>query len=414
MRPGHPDFLDLPWSEPLGAWSTSRLVEVVRGVHRHVVRFVEYDGRLYALKELPDVLAQREYRLLRRMADDGLPAVEAVGLVTRSADVPHGRDLEGVLVTRYLDWSLPYRTLFRHRRAADDVTRLPERLLDALVVLLVRLHSAGFFWGDCSLSNTLFRRDAGALAAYLVDAETSEWHPSLTDGQRRTDVELTLDNVVGGLLDVQAELGLPPEPDPVEVAEDLRARYDRLWVELTATQLLDAEDRHAVETRLRRMNELGFDVEEVEYLPGPDGDERIVLRPAVVEAGHHRRRLRRLTGVDAQENQARSLLNDLANFRAAEERKGRQAAETLAALRWLDQVFEPTVRAIPAEQRGKLEPAEVFHEVIEHKWFLSESAGADVGVEDAIASYMGSVLPSAPEERLLLTAAEGETGTASA
>jgi len=409
VRPGHPDFLDLPWSAPLDEWSAPRLVEVVRGVHRHVVRFVDYDGRLYALKELPDRVAQREYRLLRRMADEGLPVVEAVGLVTRSAG-RSGSPLEGVLITRYLDWSLPYRTLFRHRRSGDDVTRLPERLLDALVALLVRLHSAGFYWGDCSLSNTLFRRDAGALAAYLVDAETSEWHPSLTSGQRRTDVEVTLDNVVGGLMDVQAELGLPPEPDPIEVAEDLRVRYSRLWAELTAGQLLDSGAPHAVESRLRRLNELGFDVEEVEYLPGPDGDDRIVLRPAVVEAGHHRRRLRRLTGLEAQENQARSLLNDLANFRASEERKGRPGSEAVMAHRWLAGIFEPTVTAIPESLRGKLEPAEVFHEVIEHKWFLSEAAGADVGLDEALASYLRSVLPSAPEERLLLTVSDDLPG----
>ena len=68
-RTGHPDFLDLPWDEPLEAWEHERLVEVVRGIHRHVVRFVEYEGRpgpkLYALKELPVELARRSRHSLR-------------------------------------------------------------------------------------------------------------------------------------------------------------------------------------------------------------------------------------------------------------------------------------------------------------------------------------------------------------
>jgi hypothetical protein len=403
-RPGHPDFLDLPWQQPLDEWRVDRLVEVTRGIHRHVVRFVDYGGRLYALKELPSRLAEREYRLLRRMADEALPSVEAVGTVTREGQ-------EAVLVTRYLDYSLPYRSLFTSRRPArHDVHGLTVRLLDALAVLLVRLHTAGFFWGDCSLSNTLFRRDAGALSAYLVDVETGEWHAELTNGQRRADLELTVDNVAGGLFDVQAELGMEDGPDPVETAEDLRARYERLWEELTTSETVVAPDgtidRHVIEGRIRRLNELGFEVEEVEFVPTPAGD-RMVLRANVVEAGFHRRRLHSLTGLEAQENQARSLLRDLANFRAGEERRlGRTVPESVAAHRWLTEVFEPVVAAIPEELRAKLEPAEVFHEVIEHKWFLSEQAGTDVGLETAIASYMQSILPAAPDERLLLAGEE--------
>jgi hypothetical protein len=217
-RPGHPDFLDLPWSQPLESWTHERVVDVARGVHRHVVQFVDYNGSLYALKELPPRLAEREYRMLRRMAEESLPAVEAVGTVSRTG-------LEDVLVTRYLDYSLPYRVLFaRVPREPQDVRGLSDRLLDALVMLLVRLHLAGFSWGDCSLNNTLFRRDAGALAAYVVDVETGEWHPQLTAGQREADLDVTVVNVAGGLLDLQAQFDLPTEPDPVDTAEDLRVR----------------------------------------------------------------------------------------------------------------------------------------------------------------------------------------------
>jgi hypothetical protein len=412
-KPGHPDFLDLPWDAPLDEWRGGRLVEVARGVHRHVVRFVAYDGALYALKELPARVAQREYRMLRQMAEENLPVVEAVGVVHRIAVA--GESLEDVLITRYLDYSLPYRTLFTHRRQPEgpDVRGMSDRLLDALAMLLVRLHLNGFYWGDCSLSNTLFRRDAGALAAYCVDLETGEWHEQLTDGQRTADLDVVELNVAGGLMDLQAELDLPPEPDPVETAQDLRRRYDRLWEELTTPEVIGTDERYRIEARMRRLNELGFDVDEVEFVSTEEGT-RLLLRSSVTEQGHHRRRLFGLTGLEAQENQARSLLNDLANFRASEERRlGRPVPEQVAAYQWLTRVFEPTVAAIPEELRAKLEPAEVFHEVIEHKWFLSERAGQDVGVAEAVDSYIATVLPSVPDERTVLASepeAEGWIG----
>jgi hypothetical protein len=71
-KTGHPDFLDLPWELPLEEWESDRLVEVVRGIGRHVVRFVDYYEALYALKELPERLARREYRLLREHADQSI------------------------------------------------------------------------------------------------------------------------------------------------------------------------------------------------------------------------------------------------------------------------------------------------------------------------------------------------------
>lgn len=395
-RPGHPDFLDLPWDLPLDRWQHRRVVEVARGAHRHVVRFVDYDGRLYALKELPSRVARREYRMLRQMAAANLPVVEAVGVVSRD---PDGED---VLLSRFLDFSLPYRVLFSHPRAADS-HRLFGQLLDALVNLLVRLHLAGFFWGDCSLNNTLFRRDAGALAAYLVDAETGEWHPSLSDGQRATDLEVTQLNVAGGLMDLQAELALPADPDPIETVADLQRRYDALWAELTTEEVIGPDERYRIEARLRRLNELGFDVEEVELVRAAgDAGDRLRLRPVVAETGHHRQRLLTLTGLQAQENQARSMLNDLANFRAHVERlEDHPLPENVAAYRWLSEIFQPAVAAIPERLRGKLEPVEVFCEVVEHKWFLSERAGSDVGIAQAVQSYMTTVLPDVPDERAL-------------
>jgi tRNA A-37 threonylcarbamoyl transferase component Bud32 len=227
-RTGHPSFLDLPWGTPLEEWESPRLVNLIRGISRHVVRFVEYDGALYALKELPERPARREWTLLRRLEDQSLPVVEAVGIVTARE-----HDLDAVLITRHLEYSLPYRALF----AGAAIPDLRTHLLNALAELLARLHIRGFFWGDCSLSNALFRRDAGALSAYLVDAETGELHGRLSDGQRGYDLEIARTNVVGELLDVDAEVGLPPDLDPDETGAEVVARYDALWNELTREEL---------------------------------------------------------------------------------------------------------------------------------------------------------------------------------
>jgi hypothetical protein len=396
-RTGQPDFLDLPWDVPLEEWDNELVVEIEPGIHRHVVRFVEHDGAFFAVKELPSRLAEREYRLLRRLEDEEVPAVRPVGIVTerRTAD---GDDLEAALITRYLDYSLPYRLVLRRR-----VLPAPRPLLlDAFAQLLVRLHLAGFFWGDCSLSNTLFRRDAGVLSASLVDAETGELHDQLSDGQRLHDLEIAEENVVGELYDLAAELEREI-PEPEAVGAEVRQRYELLWSELTADEVFGVDESDRLEARLHRLNELGFDVEEVEVLTTPNG-YRLRLPSTVVEPGHHRRRLLALTGLRAEENQARRLLNDIAAYRAQLELQGEPVvSEAAAAGRWLAEVFEPAIAAVPPDvARDKRAAAELYHELLEHRWFLSEREGRDVGLDAAIDSYVENVLKPAPDERAAL------------
>jgi uncharacterized protein DUF4032/lipopolysaccharide kinase (Kdo/WaaP) family protein len=403
-RTGHPDFLDLPWHLPLEEWESERLVTVPAGIHRHVVRFVAYDGALYALKQMPQRLAEREYRLLRALDEASIPVVEAVGVVTGRGGGERQNGLGAVLITKHLEFSLPFRTLF----TGNGVPDLRNSLLDALAQLLVRLHVVGFFWGDCSLSNTLFRRDAGALAAYLVDAETGEMHPTLTDGQREHDVAVAEENIAGDLVDLEAAGRLPEGLDPIETAAEVPTRYEALWCELTREEVFEPVERYRIEARLARLNELGFDVEELELVDTGDG-YHLRIQPQVVEPGHHRRKLMALTGLDVQENQARRLLNDIAGFRChLEQLEGRSLPESIVAFRWLAEVFEPTIAAIPPELRGKLEPAEVYHQVLEHRWFLSEESGQDVGMKEAVRSYVDEVLKFQPDERNVVQADTGE------
>jgi uncharacterized protein DUF4032/lipopolysaccharide kinase (Kdo/WaaP) family protein len=396
-------LLDLPWQVPLEHWPADQLVTLPRGISRHVVRFVRLAGQVYAVKEVNERLARREYDLLRSLERSDLPSVEPVAVITgrQAAD---GTPLDPALITRHLQFSLPYRALFSSTLRPDTANRL----LDALSVLLVRMHTAGFYWGDCSLSNTLFRRDAGAFSAYLVDAETGELHPSLTDGQRHYDLDLARTNIGGELLDLAAGGLLHESIDPIEISEGVVKRYDDLWEELLGAETFDTGERYRIDQRIRRLNQLGFDVDELTIITDIDG-RTVQLQPKVVDAGHHSRRLLRLTGLDVEENQARRLLNDLDSYRAAMDVQNED--EEIVAHRWVSEVFEPVFRGVPRELRGKLEPAEVFHEVLEHRWFLSEAAGRDVGLQTALTSYVETVLAFKPDEKAVLGSRVGPPST---
>jgi hypothetical protein len=332
--------------------------------------------------------------MLRNLRRLDVPCVEPFGIVKGRADAS-GEPLDACLLTRHLQFSLPYRALFSQSLRPDTAVRL----MDALALLLVRVHLEGFWWGDVSLSNTLFRRDAGAFAAYLVDAETGELHPRLSDGQRAHDLEIAQVNIAGELMDLEAGGYLQEATDPFEISASIVERYHSLWDELTATERFEVGDRWRVDERIRRLNDLGFDVDELS-ISTDVGGTHIQIQPKVVDAGHHSRRLLRLTGLDVEENQARRLLNDLDAYAAATDRQGED--EEIVAHDWLARIYEPVTRTIPRELTSRLEPAEVFHEVLEHRWYMSERAGHDIPIDDAVKDYIRTVLPAKPEEQAVL------------
>src|SRR5918994_1757851 len=374
------------------------LVALPRGISRHVVRFVRVGHDVYAMKEVLEHLAVHEYRLLRDLTRLDTPSVEAIGVVTDRVDI-YGEPLDPVLITDHLQFSLPYRALFSRGVRQDTVNRL----VDAMVVLLSRLHLIGFLWGDVSLSNTLFRRDAGAFAAYLVDAETGELHDQLTNGQREHDLTIARTNLFGEFSDLEAGGLLDEALDPLVLVETIEARYRELWAELTDVEEFHSGEMHRIEGRVRRLNAPGFDVAELDITTDFAGST-VRIQPKVVDAGHHQRRLIRLTGLDTEENQARRLLNDLDYYRARTDQQG--ADEAIVAHEWLTEQFEPIVHSVPIELRSKLEPAELYHEVLEHRWFLSEAAGTEISMQEAAQSYMNTVLRGLPDEAVAVSAME--------
>ena len=395
-----PALLDLPWHLPLEAWPKENIAALPKGLSRHTVRFAHLGDYVIAIKEtLPD-LAKREFEMLKLLIKLDVPCVEPFATINNRHDAD-GNELPAALITRHLKFSLPYRAMWSQGLRADTATRL----VDALAVLLVRLHIAGFFWGDVSLSNTLFRRDAGAFAAYLVDAETGQlFDGGLSNGQRENDLEIARINIAGELMDLIASGNASGVVDAVATSEGIVAKYRELWSELTSAETFATAERWRINQRVQRLNDLGFDIEELAIRTDGTGT-KVKIQPKVVDAGHHQRRLIRLTGLDVEENQARRLLNDLDAYRANNQRHG--ADEEVMAHEWLSHSFEPVVLAIPREYAGRLEPAEVYHQVLEHRWYRSENEGRDIPLEEAVQSYVETVLAHRRDEAALLSPATG-------
>jgi hypothetical protein len=385
-------LLDLPWERPLREWDDTGHVfrELPVGPSRHLVRFLVSAGRVYALKELPSVVAATEFRVLRHLEDAGLPAVRALGLAER----PQSGD--SVLVTEYLRHSMQYRRLLMRFRQVSPAYR--DRLLDAMALLLVDLHRGGVYWGDCSLANTLFRRDGDRIQAYLVDAETSEVHPALSDGQRRFDLDILVENVAFGLADLAVYQGREDEVDrAIDAAESVRSRYMAVWRELYDQPELIPGDRRAIRARLRRLNDLGFSVDlEVD----PVGAAASVrLRTSVTTRRYHANELERRTKLRTMEGQARLLLNDISEYTTwleFYERRPFPVDPEEAADRWLREVYRPTLARISGLVGPDRDLVQAYCVVLEHKWLLSEQARRDVGLAAAVQSYVAEGAP-APE-----------------
>jgi hypothetical protein len=390
-----PEILSLPWHLPLLDWPDDVTTSLPKGISRHIVRFAQLGEHVIAVKETTPEMAAAEYEMLRDLRRLKVPCVKPIAVITNRHD-SDGTELPAALVTRHLKFSMPFRALYSTTLRPDTA----KRLVDALALLLVRLHTIGFFWGDVSLSNTLFRRDAGSFAAYLVDAETGRlYSQSLTDGQRAHDLEIARVNIAGELMDLHAGGRIDPSIDAVDVADRILKVYDELWHELNDPELVDEKELWRINKRVERLNTLGFDIGELDIQTGETGTT-VRIQPKVVDAGHHARRLLRLTGLDTQENQARRLLNDLDRYSATVQIP--DLDEEMKAHLWLTRVYEPVIRSVPAEYESKLEPAEVFHQVLEHRWYMCEEQNRDVPLNEAVRDYVENVLKYRRDEDVIV------------
>ncbi|MBS1691766.1 MAG: DUF4032 domain-containing protein [Actinobacteria bacterium] len=399
LRAPTPGLLALPWDRPLSQWLVPDvpLRDIAVGPSRHLVKFVECDGRLWAVKDLPPRIAAREYAVLRRLEEMALPAVRPAGLVLQPEFDT------ALLVTRYLEGSWQYRRLFM--RLPPDQPTHRARLFDAMASLLVELHRHGVFWGDCSLANTLFSRDGQVLQAWLVDAETSEVHPELSNGQRQMDIQIVVENVAAGMIDLAERLGRSRDLHQTLIAEalDIRRRYETLWEILHSEPVFDFADRYRVEGTIRKLNDLGFAVDEVSLQPVDNARDELRLRVAVGDRRYHAQHLRGLTGLDVGEGQARILLGDLHAYQAQLCREaGEDVDEPTAARLWYIEVATPTMLRAHAAVGHTGNEIQAFCDLLEVRWLLSEQAGCDVGTEKALVALRRNVVPTDSAAKLVI------------
>lgn len=391
IRTGHPDFLDLPWHTSLAEWKIEHFVDLPKGISRHEVRFVQYPEGVYAIKELPTRAARQDYTVLRSLEAFGGPAVRPVGLVEKR-DSDRYSERSAALITAYEPFSFSYRELvqgpgFGARRA---------QMLDAFAGLLVELHLAGVFWGDCSLSNVLYRFDAEAIETIMVDAETAIVFAAdqITDGRRDEDIEIMIINVAGGMADIAASQDMDIEHADLALGEDIAERYYALWTELNAEPTIPLDERYRIGNRIERLNDLGFNVEEVDLIPQDEGGSRLKLKLKVGGRTFHVNRLKDLTGIEAREYQAKQLLADLYYFQALQ---GVVSAtgKNVAAVQWRVSVFEPMVerlRKVP----GVVDPIQAYCDLLLHRYIMSEGFGRDVGIEAAWDDWVERGRPGYP------------------
>jgi hypothetical protein len=385
LRESNPDFLDLPWYQPLSEWTDNceRCEELPRGISRHPVVFANYDSSLFALKELPLDLAEKEYNNLLIMEKLRLSSVSPVGYAQTSTI----QGQASVLITRYLSHSIPYRLLFKENK----LVRYRESLLDAIAGLMVQLHLAGIYWGDCSLSNTLFRRDDGALRAYLVDAETSELYlDNMSPTLRHHDLEIMEENIkreLAELVSLSIKSGVPTTP---EMGAYIRLQYQKLWEEITREDIINSEEHYRIQERIRAMNALGFSIGEVELFSTANGNQ-LRLRVFVTDQNFHHDHLFNLTGVDAEEMQARKLMNEIHEHKATLSQVNyRSTSLSAAAYDWLENIYHPTLQRLQPLVNVDISSAELYCQLLEHKWYLSEKAQHDVGHQTAVEDFVNN------------------------
>lgn len=391
VRAGHPDFLDLPWADSIIDWDVPNVLTLPKGISRHEVRFFGYPSGVYAVKELPTRAARRDYSVLRTLELLGAPAVRPVGLIeNRDAD-PYA-ERSAALITAYEQFSFSYREIL----AGPGFGPRRNQMLNAFAELLVELHLAGVFWGDCSLSNVLYRFDAGSIETIMVDAETATVYETeeLSDGQRQEDIEIMIVNVAGGMADIAASHGVDLDEADLSLGEDIAERYEALWAELMAEELIPPQENYRIHDRVGRLNELGFDVEEVDLIPVDETGSRLRVKLRVGGRTFHANRLRELTGVEALEQQAQQILSDLYHFQAVAGNTS-PTGKHVGAIQWRVQWFEPMLdrmRAIPEV----VDPVQAYCDLLHHRYVMSQGIGSDVGNEAAFDDWVERGRPGYP------------------
>lgn len=218
----------LPWHLAIEDWPMGNLAATAGKCH-NAVRFVYHAVSVLVIKETSEHVAAREYCNLKELARLGIPCVEPMALVTGRTTL-NRELLKPAMVTRHLESYKSYRALLSQTLDKDTLMQL----IDAQAMLLVRLHLNGFYWGEASLSNTLFDLHTKGAPACLLHAESGKLYPEISCLQREYDLQIARINLAGEIEGLRGSID--DELDPIATSELILSSYTQHWG-VTATKM---------------------------------------------------------------------------------------------------------------------------------------------------------------------------------
>jgi hypothetical protein len=384
----------LPWHLPLEEWQSQgvQLLLVRRGESRHAVVFVERQGIRYAIKETTPHMAEREIHNFHEIERRGIPALSPVGSVAVSAPpIPiEVSELGGIkqymsgdrgyTVTRLAPRVVPHVILYH----LPFTRRTKRRLLSGVAVLMVELHEHGVYWGDPSLANILMRIDGRRILAIMADAETSELFPGpISEGLREQDIELFGESLAWQAEDLRQERGLP---ESTELLDEADFRYFQRQYHLLRREharvatIPHFNTSYQIHQFLHQLNEWGYSLLSM--------TGRGLQEFATVLPGWYQQRISKLLGITVPRMYARRFYNLILGHQALmSEREGRDVSIEEAAKHWYTHYHLPTILLLRRILTSGQDPMPAYFAVMRHKWKMSQEAGYEVPLDEAIVDW---------------------------
>jgi hypothetical protein len=391
---------DLPWEAGLEEWPALGVQAVYarRGESRHLVFFVEAGGRRYAIKETSPEMARREIEQLQAVRRRGIYALEPVGVVVAPGPLVAIGEVAGVTqylpgdqgycVTRLAQRVIPQALLYRY-----PFTRPNRRMLwNAIVALLVDLHTHGIFWGDPSLANVLIDLSHHQVRAMLADAETVELFPGPLEEHRcQQDLEALQESLLWTGEDIRQAQGFEAAPSPIteEDTAYIREHYAALRQARGWAQL----------------QQLGYAIRDlpwqndpsIDYARPAEPEARSVSQAETVRPRWYQERIQALLGITIPRPFARQFYSHLITHQwLMSERAHTEVSLEDAARDWYERYHLPAITLLSTYFPSEADSLEVYLGVLERKWQLSVQAGFEVSLEEAALDYALSHAREAP------------------
>jgi hypothetical protein len=385
---------DLPWQHRLEDWATQgvQLLIIRRGESRHPVVFVESGGVRYAIKETTPHMAEREVHNLREIERRGIPTLQAIGSVVVPAppiplEAPQFGGMtqyisgdRGYTITRLAPRVIPHVLLYR----IPFAKRTKQRLLSAIALLMVELHEHGVYWGDPSLANVLIRIDGRRILAIMADAETAELFPgAVSEGLREQDILSFGESLSWQAEDLRIARNLPEDAQLLGEADFRYFQRHYRWLRHEHTQVTAAPNfttLYQMERFLQSINRAGYS------LIGTTG--HMLQHFTSVLPGWHVQRIYELLHIKVPRVYARRFYNMILGHQALMSKKaGRDIPLEEAAHDWYTNYHLPAILLLRQRLTNEQDPLQAYFGVMAHKWKLSEKAGYEVPLEEALLDW---------------------------